>query len=73
MSRRHMTYRVVALDSDEASQAPAGASGAESDRMVAELSLAAWIASGRQLPSYSRSEMPIRITTLEEQTPLDDE
>lgn len=68
-----MTYRVVALDSEEAGEAPAGVDGSESADMVAALSLAAWIGSGRQLPSYSRSQMPIRMTTLEEQDALDHE
>lgn len=68
-----MTYRLVALDSTEASQAPAGVDGSESADMLAALSLAAWIGSGRPLPSYSRSQMPIRITTLEERAALDDE
>jgi len=72
MRRRHMTYRVVSLDSEEASQAP-GADGIAADTMLTELSLAAWLASGRPLPSYSRSQMPIRMTTLEDQGTRDGE
>lgn len=71
MIRAHMTYRVVTLDSIEASEAPAGADCAESAAMVAKLSVAAWIASGRELPSYSRAQMPVRFTTLEAQDALD--
>ena len=67
MTRAHMTYRVVALDSAEASEAPTGADAVESSAMMAELSISAWVASGRALPSYSRARMPIRITTLEAQ------
>ncbi len=65
MSRAEMTYRVVRLDSSEASTAPEPRSQDEGSRMMAELSLAAWQASGRPLPSYTRATMPIRLTTLE--------
>ena len=65
MTRTHMTYRVVALDSVEAREAPTGADSAQSAKMLAELSAAAWLASGRELPSYSRSQIPFRITTLD--------
>ena len=65
MSRREMTYRVVGLESSEASAAPQPRSQEEGSRMMAELSLAAWQTSGRPLPSYTRATMPVRLTTLQ--------
>lgn len=60
MPRRAMTYRVVPLDSEEASQAPLAA---VRDRvaMVDVLSRLAWTASGRPFPTYTRATMPIRL------------
>ena len=73
MSQRHMTYRVVRLVSEDAGQAPTGIDAAECVAMVAALSIAAWVASGRKLPSYSRSQMPFRMTTLDQQDATHDE
>ena len=62
-----MTYRVVPLESSEADEAPRGTTSAERLAMVDELSRLAWAASGVPLPTYSRREMPMRLSTLAEQ------
>ncbi len=67
MARRQMTYRVVSLHDSKARDARLGATVAERLEMVRELSLMAWAASGRPFPSYTRSEMPIRLAKLADQ------
>ena len=64
MPRREMTYRVVPLGSAEAASVPRGRTAGECLDMLDELSRLAWNATGRSLPSYSRAEMPIRLSTL---------
>ncbi len=68
-----MTYRIVRLESSEASGAPKPGSQAEGSRMMAELSIAAWQASGRPLPTYTRATIPVRFTTLEALAQSDEE
>jgi hypothetical protein len=67
MKRRGMTYRVIALGSDEARDARLGTSVAQRLQMLGELSALAWKATGRPLPAYTRREMPVRWSTLQEQ------
>jgi hypothetical protein len=64
MPRRRMTYRVVPLASPEAGESHLGDTPAERMAMLAELSRAAWLASGRVLPVYTRATMPFRMLTL---------
>jgi hypothetical protein len=65
MPERRMTYRLVPLRSAAAGDSRLGESPAERLAMLAELSRAAWRASGRMLPSYTREAMPVHLTTLE--------
>lgn len=67
MAQREMTYRVVALASAAASDTRLGPTVHERVEMVAALSRAAWTASGRLLPSYARADMPLRLSTLDQQ------
>ena len=62
-----MTARVVPLRSDEASDGRVEASAAERVALVGELSRRMWELSKRPFPSYSRSSIPARLTTLGEQ------
>jgi len=39
--------------------------GAEAISLAARLSEEAWLLSGRELPSYSRAEMPVQFVSLE--------
>lgn len=59
-----MTVRVVPLTSPEASDPRMG--GTLEDRLtaVAELSAEGWRLSGRPLPTYRRTSMPVVLTTL---------
>jgi hypothetical protein len=66
MPLREMTYRVVSLHSREAGDARLGATIAERLRMVDELSRAAWMATGRAFPRYTRRDIPFRLSTLRE-------
>lgn len=52
------------LRSVEASDARLGATVSERLEMLRTLSLSAWAATGRPLPSYSRSEIPFRVLKL---------
>lgn len=72
MTRREMTYRVVALESAEARDARLGSTVAERLAMLAELSRLAWAASGRPLPRYERRDMPVRLAALRDQGGPDD-
>ena len=67
MTRREMTYRVVALESAEARDARLGTTAAERLDMLAELSRLAWSASGRAFPQYERRNMPVRLSRLRDQ------
>ncbi len=62
MSRidRVWSYRRVPLHSAEASDARLGSTVSERLDMLRALSLSAWAATGRPLPTYSRSEIPFR-------------
>lgn len=68
-----MTYRVVALASEEARDARLGTTTTERLEMLAELSRLAWTASGRPFPRYERGNMPVRLATLGDQGGPDDE
>ncbi len=72
MTRTGMSYRVVRLDSAEARRSPAGASDAERSEMMMPLAIAAWVGSGRALPSYTRADMPIHLATLADQGARDE-
>jgi DMSO/TMAO reductase YedYZ molybdopterin-dependent catalytic subunit len=56
-----MTFRRVSLQSADAADARLGSDVDQRRAMVAELSIAAWKASGRPLPSYTREKFPIRL------------
>jgi hypothetical protein len=62
-----MTARVVPLRSDEASDGRVAGTAEERLELLKELSRRMWELSGRPLPSYTRSTMPFRLTTLSEQ------
>jgi len=62
-----MTARVVPLRSDEASDARVAGTAAERLALLAELSRRMWTLTQRPLPSYTRSTMPLKLSTLAEQ------
>ena len=65
MDRSRMTARVVALSSAEAGEGCTGGTMAERLAAIEVLTREAWRLSGRPLPGYTRSTMPISIGTLE--------
>lgn len=67
MVQRAMTYRVVPLTSREAAEPPRADTIAERLAMVSELSRMAWLSSGRDFPTYSRSTMPVRFRPLRDE------
>lgn len=67
-----MTYRVVPLESREAAEVPSADTITERLAMVSELSRMAWLASGRPLPAYSRSNMPVQFRPLRAHAGADD-
>jgi hypothetical protein len=62
-----MTARVVPLRSDEAGDARVGGTAEERLALLAELSRRMWALTQRPLPSYTRSTMPVTLSTLSEQ------
>ena len=62
-----MTVRIVPLRSNEAADGRVGGTVDERLALVTELSRHAWELSGRPFPSYTRSTIPIRVTTLADQ------
>jgi hypothetical protein len=62
-----MTARVVPLRSDDASDARVSGTAAERLELLAELSRRMWALTERPLPSYTRSTMPVRLSTLADQ------
>lgn len=62
--RRDMTVRVVPLHSREASEALVGGTAADRLALVARLSERLWALTHQPLPAYTRSTMPILITSL---------
>ena len=65
--RREMTVRIVPLGSEEAADARVPGTAAERVALLAELSRQMWELSRRPMPAYSRSAMPVRFVTLNEQ------
>lgn len=65
--RKDMTARVVPLDSAEADRPPVPPTVVERLALLADLSREAWALTGRPLPEYARSEMPVAVSTLAEQ------
>lgn len=65
--RSRMTARVVPLRSDDASDARVGGTAEERLLLLAELSRRMWALTQRPLPTYTRSTMPVRLSTLREQ------
>lgn len=59
-----MTARVVSLHSAEASDATVGGTPEERLALVARLSETSWTLTGRPRPEYTRSTMPVVVTTL---------
>jgi hypothetical protein len=62
-----MSVRVVPLHSPEASDAHVGGTAAERVALVVMLSESSWDRTGRSRPTYTRSTMPVAITTLRAQ------
>ena len=60
-----MTARVVRLTSGEAEDARMGGTVERRVAAVAELTAEAWRLSGRPFPVYTRTTVPIVVTTLE--------
>ena len=59
-----MSVRVVPLHSPEASDARVGGTAAERIALVLTLSETSWERTGRKRPTYTRSKMPVLVTTL---------
>lgn len=62
-----MTARVVPLRSDEAADARVAGTAAERLALLAELSRRMWALTQRPLPAYTRSTMPVKLSTLADQ------
>lgn len=62
-----MAVRIVGLGSAEAGDSKMGGSLAERVAAVFELTELAWRLAKRPFPSYSRRNIPFRLTTLREQ------
>jgi hypothetical protein len=65
--RSQMTIRIVPLGSDEASDGRVGGTAVERLALVRELSERMWALTRRPLPTYSRSTIPVKLTTLADQ------
>jgi hypothetical protein len=62
-----MTARVVPLRSDDAGDGRVSGTPAERLELLAELSRRMWALTLRPFPSYTRSTMPVKLSTLAEQ------
>ena len=62
-----MTVRVVTLQSNEAGDGRVYGTAAERLAIVADLSRRMWALTRQPVPAYSRSTIPLRLTTLSEQ------
>lgn len=62
-----MTVRVVPLRSDEAADARVEGTPAERLALLADLSRRMWTLTGRPTPIYAPSQIPVRLSTLDEQ------
>lgn len=62
-----MTGRVVSLTSDAASDARVDGTVDERLALVQELSARMWRLSGKPVPTYTRREMPVRLSKLTDQ------
>ena len=69
MSRKRskMTARVVPLDSHEAAKPPSPSSPEQRVALVQVLTWEAWALAGREIPEYTRDEMPVAVALLSEQ------
>jgi hypothetical protein len=67
IDRSRMTARVVPLRSDEAGDARVGGTPEERLVLLAELSQRMWRLTQQPLPVYTRSTMPVKVSTLREQ------
>ena len=65
--RSGMTYRLVPLGSQEAGDGRVGGTATERLALVGELSRRMWALGSHPLPSYTRNQIPLRLTTLAEQ------
>jgi hypothetical protein len=62
-----MTARVVPLRSHEAGDARVAGTAAERLALLAELSRRMWALTQRPVPPYTRSTMPVKLSTLADQ------
>lgn len=62
-----MTVRIVPLRSDEAADASVGGTAVERLALLRELSQRMWALTKRPVPSYTRSTIPVKLSTLAEQ------
>lgn len=65
--RRDPTVRVLSLGSPEAAEATVEGTAEERLELVARLSEMSWRLTGRPWPSYTRSTVPVEVTTLRDQ------
>lgn len=63
-NRRDMTVRIVPLGSADTGDSRVGGTPAERVALVVELSEMLWARTGNPLPIYTRSAMPVQVTTL---------
>lgn len=66
--RRHLTVRVVPLESREAAEATVGGTMAERLALVARLSEMSWALTGLPLPTHTRAATPVMVAALDTQT-----
>ncbi|HEV8600108.1 MAG TPA: hypothetical protein VGQ69_12160 [Gemmatimonadales bacterium] len=65
--RRRMTVKLVPLQSPEAGDGTVGGTIAERLTLVDELSRRMWELTKRPLPTYTRSAIPFRLSSLADQ------
>ncbi len=70
-SRKHVTFRRVPLESEQAGDARVAGTVAERLALVRTLSLSAWASTGAPLPRYERSRIPFRRARLGERSDRD--
>ena len=63
-ARRQMSVKVYRMGEEPGDDLSASTTAAERLAMVEELSKRMWALTGRATPSYSRSQMPIRVIRL---------
>jgi hypothetical protein len=62
--RRSLTVRIVPLGAERSHDVAAGTTVAQRLALLAELSREGWALSGKPVPQYARSKIPVRVVPL---------